>query len=184
MSAGAPLIHTDLDDCAPLFAVAVHDAIGACERAGYDAMVAESLRTNEVQELYYRRGRPPTAEYPGPVTHARTAMYSWHGYGLAVDVISRSRAWFRPLRILNPTPDTLAAEARRAIQERDHWYAGVSAIFKAHGLDWGGDWRAPKQDLPHFQWGTLKPSPSEKARALYAAGGLEAVWRAVGAVAA
>jgi peptidoglycan LD-endopeptidase CwlK len=180
MSAGAPVVHSDLDELAPKFHLAVVQAIEACERAGFDAVVHEALRSDELQELYYRRGRPPTRDYPHPVTNARSALYSWHGYGLAVDVISRSRGWFHPLKVVNPTPENLAAERHRAAEEGARWFREVAAIFKAHECDWGGDWR-PRSDPPHFQWGRLKPSPSDRARKLYADGGMDAVWRAVSA---
>lgn len=92
-------------------------------------------------------------------TRARRAASSWHFYGLAVDVISRKRGW---------------SVSRK-------WREEVTRIFKRHGFDWGGDWKT-FVDEPHYQWGTLKPSPSATARALYAKGGKEAVWRAVGAL--
>ena len=53
----------------------------------------------------------------------------------------------------------------------------VSAEFES---DWGGEWSHP--DYPHFQYGYCRPSPTQRARDLYAAGGLEAVWREVGAM--
>jgi hypothetical protein len=56
----------------------------------------------------------------------------------------------------------------------------VAAHFKANGCDWGGDWTHP--DFPHYQWGGMKKSPSDHARELYAEGGKEAVWKAVGAI--
>jgi peptidoglycan L-alanyl-D-glutamate endopeptidase CwlK len=43
----------------------------------------------------------------------------------------------------------------------------------------GGDWKF--KDLPHFQWGPCKPSPSDRARELIRTEGMEAVWGAVGA---
>lgn len=179
MSAGGPLVHHDLEGCAPGFVALVERGIAACTAAGLDAMVWEGLRTNEVQELYWRRGRPPTPEYPAPVTNARSSLYSWHGYGLAVDVISRSRRWFGPLKIANPTPEAVWEERRRSADEGRRWFEEVAEVMMAYGLDWGGEWTKP--DPPHFQFGRLRASPSDRARELYRSGGCEAVWAVVGA---
>jgi peptidoglycan L-alanyl-D-glutamate endopeptidase CwlK len=181
IAAAAALIRRDLGELAPRFRAAVEAALADCARAGRDAYVFEALRTDKLARLYYKRGRPPTEEFPRPVTYAKDALSSWHGYGLAVDVISRARGWFHPLPIANPTPAALQAERVRAAEEGRIWFRDVATIFKAHGCDWGGDW-PKRKDPPHFQFGTLKPSPSQQARDLLAAGGVKAVWRAVGAL--
>ena len=82
----------DLDKLAPAFRRAVRSALRDCTLAGLDAYVFEAYRSQELQELYYERGRtmkPPEE----PVTNARTNLQSWHGYGLAVDVISQADFW-------------------------------------------------------------------------------------------
>jgi D-alanyl-D-alanine carboxypeptidase len=151
--------YSGLDVLAPKFRAAVEAALADCNGGpggGFKAMVFESYRTPELQRLYYARGRtiiPPTHT----VTNAPTNVYSWHGYGLAVDVVHAEKYW-------NP-PDGEA------------WFAKVADVFKTHGCKWGGDWTHP--DTPHFQWGRCKASPSERARDLLAAGGLPAVWAAV-----
>lgn len=147
----------DLGELAPQFRRAVKAALSDCHLDGIDAMVFEAHRSAELQALYYARGRtkiPPART----VTNARSNLYSWHGYGLAVDVISQAHYWSPP---------------------EPQWWARMATIFKRHGCDWGGDWR--QVDLPHIQYGTLKASPSDLARKLLASGGVEAVWRAVGA---
>jgi peptidoglycan L-alanyl-D-glutamate endopeptidase CwlK len=151
-------VSDDLGLLAPLFADAVRAALDECEHIELDAMVYEAYRSQELQALYYARGRtvrPPEK----PVTNAPTNRYSWHGYGLAVDVVHRTRFW-------EPTEGLV-------------WFAKVAAVFKKHGCSWGGDWKSP--DPPHFQWGPCKPSPSDAARALLDTQGIVAVWRAVGA---
>lgn len=157
MSAGvAPLVDRDLAKLAPKFRQAVLAALASCNVQGLDAYVFEAYRSPELQALYYARGRtivPPTK----PVTNAKSNLQSWHGYGLAVDVISRSEGWEQPYE----------------------WFAQVAAEFERAGLKWGGTWKSP--DLPHFQWGRCKPSPSPRAREMYAEGGFHAVWEAVGA---
>jgi hypothetical protein len=151
-----PPVERRLSVLAPAFAEQVALAIADANASGLDAFVYESVRSHDLAVGYYARGRtviPPTRT----VTNAPDETYSWHGYGLAVDVISRAKEWSQP----------------------DAWFAAVSTHFKNHGLKWGGDWRS--KDAPHFQWGACKPSPSDRARALLKAGGMEAVWRAVGA---
>lgn len=144
---------------APAFEAAVRAAIDECNSPAnnLNAIVYETYRSNELQAIYFARGRtvrPPAT----PVTNASSNLYSWHGYGLAVDVIHATQGW---------TP------------ERHGWFHDVAAIFKRHGCKWGGDWTSP--DPPHFQWGRCKASPSDLARELLRTRGIEAVWEAVGA---
>ena len=151
----------DMGLLAPLFRSAVDAAIAECNKGAneLDAIVYETYRSNELQTIYYTRGRtvlPPSS----PVTYAMSSLYSWHGYGLAVDVIHRTKEWG-------------AGEA---------WFRTVADIFKRHGCKWGGDWRSP--DLPHFQWGLCRASPSDRARELVRTGGVWSVWEAVGAAGA
>lgn len=153
----APRVTRSLDTLAPVFADAVRRALADATAAGLDATVYETRRSRELAQLYYARGRtvkPPEKT----VTNAPDETYSWHGYGLGVDVISLSKAWNKP----------------------PEWFAQVAEHFKRHGCRWGGEWR--QKDLPHFQWGRCKPSPSPEARKLLATDGVEAVWRAVGAI--
>ena len=148
----------DLAYLAPLFGLAVQAAAAECRAKGLSAMVYETYRSNELQAVYYTRGRivkPP----PTPVTNAMSNLYSWHGYGLAVDVIHQEKEW-------NVSP---------------RWFADVADIFKRHGCKWGGDWTT--KDLPHFQWGLCRASPSDRARELLRTRGIHAVWEAVGAIA-
>ena len=153
-------VSRDLALLAPAFRKAVEDAIRECNAPpnNLGAMVYEAYRSQTLQAIYYARGRttvPPTRT----VTNARTNLLSWHGYGLAVDVIHQTKLW---------SPDGGMA-----------WFRKVADIFKKHGCKWGGDWTSP--DPPHMQWGRCRPSPSDEARRLIAADGIEAVWRAVSA---
>ena len=150
-------VNRDLTLLAPKFREAVEAAINDCQGRGLDAYVYEAYRSQELQALYYARGRtviPPVRT----VTNAASNLYSWHGYRLAVDVISRSHAWSVP----------------------ESWFSAVAESFSKFGCKWGGDWK--QKDTPHFQWGKCKPSPSDAARQIMHAGGVEAVWRAVDAI--
>jgi len=150
-------VSKDLSLLAPKFRDAVAAALADCEQRGLDAMVYEAYRSQELQALYYMRGRtviPPTR----PVTNASSNLFSWHGYGLAVDVISRQYGWNRP----------------------ESWFAAVAQSFAKFGCRWGGEWKM--KDLPHFQWGRCKASPSDRAREIIRTSGMEAVWIEVGAM--
>jgi peptidoglycan L-alanyl-D-glutamate endopeptidase CwlK len=156
-NAGVARPNNSLDTLAPKFRQAVEKAIADCAARNLDAMVYEAYRSQELQSLYYCRGRtiiPPHST----VTNAASNLFSWHGYGLAVDVISRSREWDRP----------------------ESWFAQVAECFRANGCRWGGEWKM--KDLPHFQWGLCKPSPSDRARELISTVGLRGVWEAVNAL--
>lgn len=155
-SNGAARVSRDLAQLAPRFRDAVQKAVADCQARGLDAYVYEAYRSPELQALYYQRGRtirPPVQK----VTNARSSLYSWHGYGLAVDVISRRHGWDRP----------------------ESWFRDVAESFRKFGCKWGGDWKM--KDLPHFQWGVCRASPSDNARALFAQGGAPAVWKVVSA---
>jgi peptidoglycan L-alanyl-D-glutamate endopeptidase CwlK len=163
MSAGDhvdPLkVNRDLSLLAPKFRISVEAAVAACRAAGLDAKVFEAYRSQELQAFYYSKGRtliPPTST----VTNAPTNLLSWHGYGLAVDVVSEAHYWKPP--------------------EGEKWFAKVAQIFKQHDCKWGGDWKHP--DTPHFQWAACRPSPSPLAQQLILTQGFAGVWRAVGAI--
>lgn len=143
---------TSLDGLAPQFRAAVEAVLSDMG----DAKVSESLRSFARQSYLYGFGR----EYDdgrGIVTNAASHLTSWHGYGLAVDIIHQTLEW----------------------NAGDHWFRLMADIAKGHGLDSGGDWHHP--DKPHVQWGKCKDSPSDEARRLYERGGVSAVWNAVGA---
>lgn len=158
MSAGTDLRPcSDMGRLAPKMRAAVEAVLAACAAAGMDAVVYETMRSQELQALYYARGRqvvPPEK----PVTNVRDARYGWHAYGLAVDIVSRSRGW--------DVPET--------------WWTRLGNIARARGLSWGGDWK--QNDRPHLQWGKCRDTPSDRARELLAEGGVEAVWKEVNAV--
>lgn len=132
----------------------------------FDPIVFETARVDELQQIYYEQG----------TTDAPTALYGWHFYELAIDVISKSKGWSVSYA----------------------WWKTNASLMRQHGIDPGFDWH--KQDLPHGQFGTLKKSPSDLARTLYFGTpkwhdltipspdsgahyeGLRRVWKAVGAL--
>lgn len=148
--------NTDVSKLAPRFRAAVIAALNEMRAAGYDPIISETIRTNERQQFLYGFGRDYD-DGRGVVTNSQDVLHTWHGFGLAVDVISRSRQWDAPA---------------------DFWQAlGVAA--RDEGLVWGGDWPQFK-DKPHVQWGEpMRRSPSAHAAELLEQGGLPAVWREV-----
>lgn len=130
-----------------------------------DPRVFETFRVDALAAIYYEQG----------VSRARTADYSWHGYGLAVDVISREFEWFTGPAARKTWP---GPESRRVASER--WFGAIATAAEQHGLTAGFRWTS-FPDPPHLQWGRCRVSPSNRARELRAQGGLGAVWREVGA---
>lgn len=165
MSAGsnqaALMVDRDPRRLAPAFAEAVRLALAECNSGPnpLGAMLYEGYRSPELQAMYYKRGRtviPPLTT----VTNAQTNLQSWHGYGLAVDIVHEKKFWSPP--------------------EGEKWFHKVAAIFKKHGCAWGGDWKSA--DLPHFQWGRCTASPSKSAQDLITSDGMQAVWRRLEAI--
>lgn len=147
--------------------ILIHDCkkISTVNGEVFDPIVFETARPQRLQEIYYQQG----------TTNAPTAIYGWHFYGLAIDVISKSKQWS-----VKPT-----------------WWAMLARLMRMNKIDPGYDWF--KKDEPHGQFGGLKKSPSDLARTLYFGTpywndmrpftdpaahrqGLERVWRAVGAM--
>lgn len=155
---------SDLAQLAPAFRRAVEAAIKACAEhsPALEVKVHEGFRSSARQAWLYQQGR----SRPGPiVTRAPTSLTSWHGYGLAVDVVHRTQAYWPFGRG--------AADARK----NERWFADVAAIFKAHGCSWGGDWTRP--DTPHMQWWRCTASPTQGARDLMRTAGVHAIWKSL-----
>lgn len=151
--------NSDLTLLAPKFSAAVTAAVTECfsQHPPLEVRVFEGLRTGGRQAWLYAKGR---TRLPGPtVTNAKTNLTSWHGYGLAVDIVHKTEFW---------TPfgnDSAKNEA---------WFANVGAVFKRHDCNWGGDWHKP--DTPHMQWGRCTASPTQGAIDLIVSTGIKAVW--------
>lgn len=165
MSAGSNdtdlMVNRDLGRLAPAFRAAVQAALAECndENNRLEAMVYEGYRSQALAAMYYQRGRTVKPPFK-PVTNAPTNLHSWHGFGLAVDVVHARKFWLPP--------------------DGDAWFHKVADIFKKYGCTWGGDWRMA--DLPHFQWSRCPPSPSDAARDLINSQGMQAVWQHLEAI--
>lgn len=146
-----------LDTLAPRFRAAVERLLVEMRKAGFKPVVFEALRTDARQEFLYGFGRRYD-DGRGRVTNAPNTDTTWHGYGLAVDIVDATCGHAAPAAFWNAL--------------------GVAA--RDEGLVWGGDWKM--RDLPHVQWGApMRESPSARAVELREQGGLPAVWKVVGA---
>jgi len=151
---------------APRFRERVEAVVADLEAWGFDPWIFETTRSNERQQFLHGFGRRYD-DGRGIVTYSETNSDTWHGYGLAVDIISRVHHW----KANKWFWDTLGLSARR------------------HGLVWGADWNSNGrsdderfQDRPHIQWGRpMRRSPSSTAARLLREGGMARVWREVGA---
>lgn len=149
----------DLRLLAPGMRGRVAEALNRCWLAGLDPVVHETTRTQARQTWLHGIGRlyTPKGYAPGVrVTNIADVQEGWHFFGAAVDIRSNAHDW-----------------------DDESFFARCAEHFKAAGLDWAGEWEHP--DLPHFQFGGVKKSPSDLSRSLYAHAGIEAVHRAIGA---
>jgi hypothetical protein len=136
----------------PPMAARVASAIADATAEGFDVERFETCRSRELAELYFQRG----------VSKAPTEEHSYHGMGLAVDVISLARNW-------NVYPSA-SGDGGDPV-----WVAGVCASFRAYGLAWGGDWTTFK-DWPHWQPAGLPAMVPFAFISAYRRGGRPAVW--------
>ena len=147
---------TDMMKLAPVFAAKVFDLLHQMERLGHDAVVAEAFRSDERQRFLYGFGR----EYDdgrGIVTQAADGRKSWHRYGLAVDIISKSRQW----------------------DAHPGFWLDLRNCARILLLTSGYDWT--HRDMPHVQWWCdgMHVTPSDHAWELLTTEGVQAVWREV-----
>lgn len=148
-----------VEHLAPRFRVALLQVLDELRTEHWPPLVFETLRTDARQQWLHGMGRS-YSDGRGVVTHSRDADETWHGFGLAADVVHARAYWSAPSEFWT----ALGAAARRC------------------GLVWGGDWPG-FPDRPHLQWGgPMRRSPSPRAARLRESGGLPAVWAEVGAI--
>lgn len=132
--------------------------------AGDTLVVAQALRTWADQEALWLKGRDGAGNViaPGEVVTNAEPGYSWHEFGLAVDLVPKS---------LLTTPNWSP--------ESDLWAVMTNAAERL-GLVCGACWA--HKDLPHVQLtGKFGVTPDASVRALYLGnGGKKAVWAASG----
>ena len=117
----------------------------------------ESLRTPERQTYLFGFGRTYD-DGRGIVTRAKSYDTSWHGFGLALDIVERDATpWDAP----------------------EGFWTTLGEAAEAEGLVWGGRWL--KRDRPHVQWGRCPLTPTAADRSLLHTNGAPAVWSFYGA---
>lgn len=112
-----------------------------------DAVCFETLRLQVLQTQYYATGS----------TKQASVLKSSHAYGLAADLVH--------VVLGEPAWDYTAEE----------WWASLGTAIQDAGLVWGGTWTSPR-DLPHAQTAAWSGVVPDDAAALFASGGLSAVW--------
>lgn len=120
----------------------------------------ETLRTPERQAYLHGFGRTYD-DGRGIVTNAATCWRTWHGYGLAIDIVEKSaNPWDAP----------------------EGFWLALGQRGEVNGLVWGGRWTHP--DRPHLQWAGCPVSPTLEDAVLAQEHGIEAVWQKYRATAA
>ena len=144
-----------LSEVHPKLAVAIRQM-----DAQYPALsiqVTEGLRNWATQDLLYQQGRT----LPGNIVTNAKPGYSYHQFGLAVDLV--------PEDIMPGQPDWNV--------NHPAWKQMI-ASGESVGLVSGSEWRT-FPDNPHFQMtGKLPVSPDDYVRYLFNNAGIQAVWEA------
>ena len=133
-------------------------------------VVVETLRVQALQDIYMSQG----------TTKAASILKSWHGYGLALDVIHKEFAWFTNRAAITRWP--LRKDRDRAAMI---WFKAVAGVLtQGQELAWGGLWKN-FPDSPHFQSARTPRSPAASSSVVYTnagggAAGRLAVWKTFG----
>ena len=91
-------------------------------KLGIRLRVTQAYRSIAYQNRLYAQGRTT----PGPIVTNARGGYSYHNYGLAIDVV----------------------EIRGGVPNWNTNWAAISKIGTSYGFTWGGNWTPP--DRPHF----------------------------------
>lgn len=145
---------TELELLAPGMRLAVLDLLAIRAERFHDGrrendvdavhLVFETLRSNKRQKFLYGQGR----DYAGKiVTNAYDASWSWHGHGMAIDIVHPTLWWKAP----------------------EAWWEQLAVDAEYVGLYPGRRFkRIP--DSPHLQWRgdgkfltPLSPTPMDRA---------------------
>ncbi len=142
--------------------------LNALDESGLEVRVTDGLRTYAEQQQLYDQGR---GSVPGKIVTNAQPGQSWHNFGLAVDLV--------PVWVQNgPSPEAIAyRQAHGILLDWDPSHADWQKMLScgaAFKLAEGAKWRA-FPDYPHFYPEELPANPPQVVRALYAAGGVEAV---------
>lgn len=105
-------------------------------KRGVPIVITQGLRTIAEQDALYAQGRTK----PGSIVTNAKGGYSYHNYGLAVDIA-----------LLLPNGSSVSWDMRRdGDQDGVTDWMEVIQEAKHLGFEWGGDWTSFK-DYPHLQ---------------------------------
>lgn len=125
-----------IEDLHPKVQAMAHALMANAKADGIVLRVTFTLRAIATQDALYAQGRTK----PGKIVTNARGGYSFHNYGLALDVV--------PEELLAlPNWGDNPHDQKRA----DALWAKLGAIGKALGFRWGGDFKSIK-DRPHFEW--------------------------------
>lgn len=142
----------------PVLAGRVRQMAEMVDMEGIIFRVTQGLRTWKEQAALYEQGRTT----PGNIVTDARAGYSWHCFGLAVDVAPDDP------KLPGYQPDWNSAHPA--------WVRLVS-VGMSLGLVDGKSWN----DLPHFQLsGRFPLTPDDEVRQIFTDAGMEGVWREAG----
>lgn len=125
-------------------------------RLDFQVRITQALRSYQEQELLFEQGR----SLPGKVVTNAKPGWSWHSYGLAVDMC--------PLGQNTKLPDW---------NDKHPCWEKMIEVGEQLGLTCGALFRT-FPDKPHFQLvGRFPVTPDDEVRSLYKSGGILAVWK-------
>ena len=150
-----PPVCRDVNGLAPKFRENLNRVLLLLGQEGWHPVLLETTRSDDRQAWLYGFGRDYD-DGRGIVTHAASALKSWHGFALAADVGCAGHE------------DGSAPAA---------FYTALGKHAADCGLTWGGSWHM--QDKPHVQWycDGMHVTPSDHAADLLQSEGVEAVWK-------
>lgn len=136
MSAPATGDSHDIGTLAPHVRAMAGQLLADAAAAGIPLTVTCTRRSAAEQNARYAQGRTT----PGPIVTRAPAGYSYHEFGLALDVVPTE---LLALKNWGDTPEHRA--------HADALWARLGAIGKAVGFRWGGEF-PHLVDRPHFEW--------------------------------
>jgi len=148
---------TRLQQVNPVLSEKIHTLATMLELEGIIFRVTQGLRTWAEQAALYAQGRTT----PGNIVTNAPPGYSYHQFGLAVDVV--------PMDQDPPQPDW---NIQHPVWKR------IIAVGESLGLVSGSCFSTIK-DWPHFQYtdGVFPESPNDELRQVLQNEGLEAIWQ-------
>jgi hypothetical protein len=155
------LVQNDPAGLAPKFRDITDEVLAALNALGIDAVSHECIRSDELAAIYHELS----------VSKAVDANHTWHKWGLARDIISKSRGW-------DVYPERKADGS--LVGGDPTWYTHVFEAFMEAGLHIGANFHSIF-DAPHVQWGGMPDAPTDALIAFGEKEGLSALWLKVGA---